>query len=332
MTAATVLVTRAYLTATGFPQVGGSLHIAHVLPGGLLMVIGLTIASTSIGSASKAWGSFVGGIGFGLFVDEIGKFLTRDNNYFYRPTFAVMYGVLVVVYVLGRELIIRRPVTERHVRAIAAQAVADDALGQLSPRRREEILSLVGRHASEQTRVLYDGLLVGDAPAPRFNPDEGFGAALRASSAVVGWLADRRIVRGVIWAYLTLQVAAAVLVAAAIVALAVNPEAADGVGPISGSDTALAFGLVAQGVPLAIGLVLLVLRRRRSGLRFLRVGLLIGLTYTLVIEFGQEQLGAITQFAIALLCFAIIGALLRREPPRPASGAAGRYELPSAVQ
>src|ERR1700722_8518493 len=41
---AAVLVTRAFLQATGFPKVGGDgLHIAHLLPGGLLMVVGLML-------------------------------------------------------------------------------------------------------------------------------------------------------------------------------------------------------------------------------------------------------------------------------------------------
>ncbi len=37
-----ILVTRAYLALTGYPQVGGDggLHIAHVLPGGPLMLVG----------------------------------------------------------------------------------------------------------------------------------------------------------------------------------------------------------------------------------------------------------------------------------------------------
>src|SRR4051812_42537166 len=41
---ATVLLVRGFLAAAGYPQIGGGgLHIAHVLWGGLLMVLGLVL-------------------------------------------------------------------------------------------------------------------------------------------------------------------------------------------------------------------------------------------------------------------------------------------------
>src|SRR5690348_8702951 len=72
----TVLLTRAYLGVTGYPRLGeGSLHIAHVLWGGLLMVVAIGLATVLYGHTARVTGAIVGGVGFGLFLDEVGKFL-----------------------------------------------------------------------------------------------------------------------------------------------------------------------------------------------------------------------------------------------------------------
>ncbi|MBN8881106.1 MAG: hypothetical protein J0H73_02175 [Salana multivorans] len=106
---ATILVTRLFLIATGFPQLGGDgLHIAHVLWGGALLVVAFVLLLTFIGPVVRPLACVVGGIGFGLFIDEVGKFLTDDNDYFYAPAFAIMYASCVALVVLAQLLVQRR--------------------------------------------------------------------------------------------------------------------------------------------------------------------------------------------------------------------------------
>ena len=95
---ATVLIIRFYLWATGYPQVGGDgLHVAHVLWGGLLMMVGALVMFLRLGLPAMRLGAVLVGVGFGFFVDEIGKFVTTDVNYFFQPAIAMIYVIFVVV-------------------------------------------------------------------------------------------------------------------------------------------------------------------------------------------------------------------------------------------
>jgi len=141
---ATVLVVRSALAATGYPQVGGNgLHVAHVLYGGLLMGAAIVTVEIAPGTRARLHAAFIGGIGFGLFIDEVGKFLTKDVNYFFRPAVAIIYAVFVLFYVVVRELVLRRPMTDPRRLAIAAAAAGDLALGQLDSAGQQYALGLL---------------------------------------------------------------------------------------------------------------------------------------------------------------------------------------------
>lgn len=150
-----VLAIRAYLAATGYPKIGGgSLHIAHVLWGGLLMVVALLMLLVLLGSVSRALAAVVGGIGFGTFIDELGKFLTHDNNYFFRPAIALIYAVFVVLFLVVRALPRDRLWTRSERLGYAYSALTDLALGQLSRNRRQRALALLaGLEGADPGRV-----------------------------------------------------------------------------------------------------------------------------------------------------------------------------------
>jgi uncharacterized membrane protein SirB2 len=114
---ATVLITRLILQLSGYPQIGGKgLHIAHVLPGGLLMLVGIVLLLAYVGPV-------------------VGKFVTSDNNYFYQPTAAIVYVVFVLIVLGSRFVTTRRPIDPREQLANVVDDAVEGVAGGLSRRR-----------------------------------------------------------------------------------------------------------------------------------------------------------------------------------------------------
>lgn len=97
-----VALTRLFLDLAGYPQLGNSeLHIAHVLWGGLLLFLAVLVLLLFANSWGYPLGAMLGGVGIGLFIDEVGKFITQSNDYFYpwaAPIIYTFFLLTVMVY------------------------------------------------------------------------------------------------------------------------------------------------------------------------------------------------------------------------------------------
>jgi hypothetical protein len=132
---------RVYLAATNYPQLGGhGLHIAHMLWGGLLMLVALVLILCFLGQRVRILAAFVGGAGFGTFIDELGKFITSDNDYFYRPTFTLIYAIFLLLFLAF------------HALGQAAATSPKGALARAIDETEEAILH--GFRAEDRERVL----------------------------------------------------------------------------------------------------------------------------------------------------------------------------------
>ncbi len=149
-----VLVIRAWLGLTGYPQIGGDgLHIAHMLFGGIGMLIALLASLTFLGQRTRGFAAIVGGAGFGAFIDELGKFITSDNNYFYQPAVALIYVVFVLLFIAGERLSTDAHPTPDERLAQALDVITSATLAGYPKRERERASQLLAGSDPENPLV-----------------------------------------------------------------------------------------------------------------------------------------------------------------------------------
>lgn len=321
---ATVLVTRAFLAVSGYPQVGGHLHIAHVLWGGMLMLLALVVALVFTGQAARGCTALLGGVGFGLFVDEVGKFVTRSNDYFYRPAAAIIYlafaGLLTLTALARRD----RPADPRARLASAAEIATSGLSTGLTARRRQLALRLLAADDAEaaadttlsaRARAVAD--LLATVPERR---EIGWWAAggrrLRAGAdRITRW-------RWFIPVFVSVFVLQAITVAIVFVVQALLLVTGHPVVASADRGAVIATGCAAAlTAALAVIGALRLRGDQRSAFGFLKASVLFNLLVTQIFNFTDSQFQALGALPFDLLALAVFSDRLRRTWTAPRSSA-----------
>jgi hypothetical protein len=317
----TVLITRLILRMSGYPQLGGrGLHVAHVLPGGLLMLVAMFLLLAYVGPVVRPAAALIGGIGFGLFIDEVGKFVTADNDYFYRPAAAIVYVVFVLI-VLGANFVTnRRPIDPREQLANVVDHAVEGVAGGLSQRRRAQASGQLGEVGAQVTGRTEARALLAACPADEVE---------LAAPVDVAWRALHRGFDRLVTQPLARRVAIGVLVLQVIAAPAVTAAIRFGGGRLM-TDLPL-LGVVAGSVLSAVFIARGWLRLRRQdphrAVRLFELAVLVSLLVTRVFQFAGTQFAAVGGMTLDLILLGLLGAeqnRLRRQAPSAALAASGR--------
>jgi len=304
---ASVLGNRVFLIITGYPQIGNStLHISHAIWGALMMAIAVIIAIAFLPPFTRTFIAVLGGAGFGWFIDELGKFITQDVNYFFRPTIALIYIVFMVMYLVFRS-IQGRPFGPEEAVLNALEALKSAALGRLDETTRQASLALLHETGASGSIAEHVTTVLSDVPAlPPRQPGRIELRAMRARSRY------RAFTEKAVFAKLI----STVLVIMAIGKVLFVFEIADDHSVIQGVvEWASVVSSVLAGVFIVTGAVVLHRSRLRAYVWFDR-GLLVEILLTQVFVFAQRQLAGVVGLAVNIGLWAMVHSAMRAERER----------------
>lgn len=149
-----VVVTRVYLELAGYPQIGNeTFHIAHALWGGLLQFLAALLLLIFANRWMRDLSAVLAGLGVGLFIDEVGKFITQQNDYFFplaAPIIYIAFLLTLLIYLIVRQ---RQSVVDLHADMYQVLDELEEVLeDDLSISERAELLHRLERIQAQTTR------------------------------------------------------------------------------------------------------------------------------------------------------------------------------------
>jgi hypothetical protein len=304
-----VLVIRFALAVSGYPQLGGrELHIAHLLWGGLLMLVALVLLLTFLGRRIQVLAALLGGIGFGTFVDELGKFITRDNNYFFQPTVALIYSIFIVLLFSFRGLGRRLYASSEEYVANALELLEEALLHEMDEQEKVKILLLLRASNSPDVRLQLLAEAVERMPAV---PRPKIGRLTRMARG------SRRFVQHLVSSPRFAPLLILFFIGYALLSTLFLLFGVLNVMGLVARHMTLGFvqmALLASGTVTDLLLLIGVLLLHRSPLRayhWFKGAILVSILFTQVFMFYLQQLGALDELAVNLLLLAGLDTITR---------------------
>ncbi len=314
--ASSIILLRLYLHLTGYPTIGGSTyHIAHVLWGGVLMLIAFVLNFAFLGRRVQRVVALLGGVGFGVFIDEVGKFITRDNNYFFRPAVGIIYAIFVGLYLATAYITRKQKLTNQEYQLNALRQLEEAVRHDMDAHEQAATRRLLARAQQPDAITQKLQAMLDDV---QLVPLDSPGYIARARMQLGAWYErlwyDRHSHTVVRWFFVVETVAFLVAVS---VSVYTNIDSAQDFfrgQPDYGRSLVIGqlFATVAAAVCVLMGLRHLATSRLRA-FEWFRTATLINLLLTEFFLFSRIQFGAIPSFVFNLLLFALLNAVLAYE-------------------
>jgi hypothetical protein len=120
-----------------------------MLWGGLLMLVAIIMLFAFIGKRVEMWAAVLGGIGFGMFIDEVGKFVTSDNDYFFEPSISIMYIIFILIIISIHMIKGGWSVTRKEYLVNALRGLEEVALKDLDLEEKNKVIRYLNKSDSD---------------------------------------------------------------------------------------------------------------------------------------------------------------------------------------
>jgi hypothetical protein len=306
---ASFLGIRWFLALTGYPRIGSNgIHIAHMLWGGLLMLLALMLLLAFLDRSVQHLAAVIAGLGFGTFIDEIGKFVTADNNYFYRPAIALIYGLFVVAFLVARALLGQRRLTEIEALANALDLLEGTLEGPIEPDDRARIQRLLELADPKASLTQFAERYLADLPQAEERTSLVATVHRRFADSYEELMANP-------WAERALSVGVVAYAAVAVVGVTLVATATP-TGGVPETSTVATIGQVAStiaGAALVGRGVLSLGRSRATAYHWFMRGLLVWILVTQVFVFYSSQLAGLGGLILDLVAYGSLRFAVTRE-------------------
>ena len=312
-----ILVIRTQLWLTNYPQLGGGdLHIAHLLWGGLFMLIAIWFALIYVNRWSRRVAAVLGGIGFGFFIDELGKFITEDNDYFFRPAAPLIYLIFIVLFLVIREVSRRLEMSPSRALANLLDLLPSTVTGEFGPKEKAAAEDLLEKADQDDPRVkaarqyLESVRLAPVEPPSRFATWLG-GVGRRVTALTArSWFEVATVAVLVFWALISLL--GLLEVQYDLFGIKVTRETIPGTaGEVV--DWGRALSMAASIVLVGVGTWRMLRGHHQAAYRAYSSALLISIFITRVFSFLEIQFAAVFGLGADLLMLGAIAALAARD-------------------
>jgi len=318
----TLLTTRFYLQLRGWPTISfGVWHIAHANWGGILMIMGCILMLIFHGEKIRKTAAIISGMGWGLFIDEVGKYITKDNDYWFQPAIIIIYISFIVLYLIYRHLENNQPRDIKTLLYTTITKLEDVAENELDENEKRETIKRLEKVIKKEKDLNIKNLakelklFFEKQETKKINPNSWW----RILIAKTGYYSYNKFFKtklvtyglaiySCVWAIDKIQETIRILI---------NPQKmqmlqkfSNSYDLISKSDFYMMAGKIffdsVTAVFFVMGIFFIVTKRKFKGLRFFQMGLIVGIFLSSVFKLYFEQFSEVWVLATSIILFFVI--------------------------